>query len=71
MGMPGPTELLIVLFLVVVGIVVLLVLMGGRRGSGRNSAGDDQDARQILDERYARGELGDDEYRQMRQNMES
>ena len=71
MGAPGPTELLIFVLLLVVGIVVLLFLRGSVRGSGGNGAGEDSDARQLLDERYARGELGRDEYRQMRQDIES
>lgn len=72
MGAPGPTELLIFVLLLVVGIVVLLFFRGGRRSSGGRSAGHgEQDARQTLDERYARGELGRDEYRQMRQDIES
>ena len=63
--------MLIFVLLLVVGIVVLLFLRGGVRGSGGNGAGEDSDARQLLDERYARGELGRDEYRQMRQDIES
>jgi putative membrane protein len=71
MGMPGPVEFFVLfVLLLVIGIVVLLVLRGGGQGSGGNGAGEDRDARQILDERYARGELGRDEYQQMRQDIE-
>lgn len=73
MGMPGPVELLILfVLLLVVGIVVLVFLISGRKGSNSNGAGSEgQDARQLLDERYARGELGRDEYQQMREDIET
>jgi putative membrane protein len=72
MGMPGPVELFVLfVLLLVIGIVVLLVLRGGGQGSGGNSAGEDLDARQILDERYARGELNRDEHEQMRGDIET
>lgn len=38
--------------------IVMLVRLGGRSGSSGR-----REAREILDERYARGEIDDDEYR--------
>jgi putative membrane protein len=69
MGTPGPTELLIVFLLALIGIVILLVLLRSSRSNDTREA-EDRNARQILDERYARGELEHDEYQQMRRDME-
>lgn len=71
MGVPGPTELLIVFLLVFIGIVILSVLLRSSRRNDTRGAGDDRDARQILDERYARGEIGRDEYDQIHRDIES
>lgn len=73
MGMPGPTELLIsFVFLLAAGIVVLLVMMGSLRGSGGKGAEHTPgQARQLLDERYARGEIGREEYQQIRRDIET
>jgi putative membrane protein len=46
-----------VLFWGLLALVVVLVVRLGRTGSERGGA------RRILDERYARGEIDDDEYR--------
>ncbi|CAN5767137.1 hypothetical protein BH23ACT11_BH23ACT11_14120 [soil metagenome] len=70
MGMPGPTEFFIVFLLALIGIVILLVLLRSSRSTDTRQAGKDKDARQILDERYARGELDRDTYDQMRQDVE-
>lgn len=69
MGMPGPTELLILLFLLAAGAVVLLLVMSMRRGGG-TSGSEGRDPKEILDERYAQGELRRDEYQQMRRDIE-
>lgn len=73
MGMPGPTELFILfVLLLAAGIVVLLVMLRNGQGpGGKDTEHAHQEARQLLDERYARGELGRDEYQQMRRDMES
>lgn len=47
-------------------VVVWLVLRGGSQ-----SAGEVRDARQILDERHAGGELDRDEYERMRRDIEA
>ncbi len=77
MGAPGATELLIFLILMTAAGMVVLLVAAGRRRNSRNAvtkqgSGDvNGGARQVLDERYARGELGREEYRQMRRDMES
>jgi len=38
-------------------------------GSGRRNGPSDGQARQILDQRYARGEIGDDEYNRIRREL--
>ena len=76
MGAPGATELLIFLILMTAAGMVVLLVAAGRKRNSRNAvtkqgSGDvNGDARQVLDERYARGELGREEYRQMRRDME-
>lgn len=54
--------------LIVVGVVLVIVLLvrllgSGRRPAGRTGAGRSA-ARQLLDERYARGELTSEEYQE-------
>lgn len=56
-------------------VIVLLVAMLARGSGGRTrtppSGGTGQTrAREILDERYARGELTDEEYRERRRHLE-
>ncbi len=70
MGVPGPTEFLILLFLLVTGGAVLLFLTGRRRSSDSPTGPESRDAQQVLDERYAKGDIGREEYRQMRQDIE-
>lgn len=70
MGTPGPTELMILLFLLVIaGVVLVFVIRGKSRSSGEETK-QTGDARQILDERYARGEISGEEYRQIRHDIE-
>jgi putative membrane protein len=52
--------LLVVVGLLIIGYVVLRLAKGGRPSSPTRPAG--PAPRQILDERYARGEIGEDEY---------
>lgn len=61
--------------LVVVGLVILgylgVLLAQGRLGSGRPEPTDNRSpARRILDERYARGEIDDDEYRRRKAELQ-
>lgn len=61
--------------LIVVGIVAMAfglmraTTSGNRGGSGRSSGGRSS-ARQILDERYARGEIDEQEYRKRRRAID-
>lgn len=47
--------------------VVLLRLFSRRGGDGQDSS---PSAREILDRRYARGEIGREEYRQMKNDLD-
>jgi putative membrane protein len=55
---------------IVIGLVVWVVArLAPRNGTqGRHGAGE---ARRILDERFARGEIDDEEYRRRRRELES
>lgn len=59
------------LLLVLIGVVLLgYVAFRLVRGSGRSTAvGGPSSPRQILDERYARGEIDDEEYRHRRAEL--
>lgn len=54
-------------------VVLLLVLIRGGSWSmcgGRDRRGRDDSAREILDRRYARGEITEEEYQRMKKNLE-
>lgn len=66
------------LLLLLVGGVLVAVLLGGvglvsrKEGNDRWSFGQRQPtARQVLDERFARGEIGPEEYEKIRAQIES
>jgi len=64
--------LLMMLFglLVVVGIVALIIWAVLRlTGAGRPGSPGGHQARQILDQRYARGEIDQDEYQRIRREL--
>ena len=69
-GSPGMGWMWIFWILLIVGLVLLIILLvrlvGGvsGRGSGGTRASDVSKAREILAERYARGELTSEEYRE-------
>ncbi|MET1156569.1 SHOCT domain-containing protein [Arthrobacter sp.] len=70
-GRPGMGWMWIFWILIVVGLVLLIILLarlvGGvvsGRGAGGTRATGGSRAREILAERYARGELTGDEYRE-------
>lgn len=74
----GGFGFLMVLLLYVAPILLIVVairwaISGGIRDATKNTEGssDGRSARRILDERYARGELSRDEYRQVRQDIEA
>lgn len=64
-GLGGP-ELLILFILMLVGGIAVAFLAVRRTSKGKG-----RDARDILDERYARGGLGEEDYQQMRRDIES
>lgn len=70
--MPGiePTELTIVLLLLFLIVAAFVVVLRNLGGGNRSPGQGERDARQILDERYARGEIGREEYQQMRRDIE-
>lgn len=72
MGMMGFGLLMMFVgLLVLVGLVALavwaVIYFTGSGGSSRGTS--DLQARQILDQRYARGEIGDDDYQRMRRQL--
>lgn len=62
----GPLYMLIVLALLVAFIVALVRWLGGDRASFDRQ---NRTARDVLDERYARGEIDREEYMKRRQDM--
>ncbi len=59
-------SVMMVLFwsLVIAGVVVLVRYLGGGRPTGGSGAGGDRaDAENVLAERFARGEIDEDEYK--------
>ena len=62
----GPLFMIAVLAMVVVGIVVLARWIGG---SGSDGGGRVRTPREILDERYARGEIDREEYQRRRDDI--
>jgi putative membrane protein len=61
----GPLAMIAVLALVVAGIVAVLRRIGG----GSEGGGRARTARDILDERYARGEIDREEYQRRRDDI--
>jgi putative membrane protein len=61
---------MILFWIVIIGAVVLLVraLTGGQWGGGQAVGG--RSARQLLDERFARGEIERDEYEEKRRLLQ-
>ena len=51
----------------VIAVVVWAVIYF--TGPGRSRGGPDDQARQILDQRYATGEIGEEEYRRIRREL--
>jgi putative membrane protein len=71
MTMMGPGLLMMFIGLVVVIAIVAIAVWGvihfSRSGrSGNSSAGD---SRQVLDQRYARGEIDEEEYQRIRREL--
>jgi putative membrane protein len=53
-------------WIVIVGAIILALRSGGSRSDG----GPSRSAREVLDERYARGEIDREEYRRRREDLE-
>lgn len=71
----GMAGLGLLMMLAVIGLVVWLIVFLAR-STGPSSGSTTSDtraaaARELLDERYARGEIGREEYLQMREDLES
>ena len=66
-GMFGALHMLLWWILIILGIVVLVKwLFGGTAGSAR---GKESQALEILKERYARGDIGKEEFEQKRRDL--
>lgn len=63
----GGTELIIMIFALAVPLFLIFFVMNKRAASG--GSGSDT-ARETLDERYAQGEIGREEYERMRRDIE-
>jgi putative membrane protein len=62
----GPLSMIALLALTIAGIVMLVRWIGGGGGDGGGRA---RTARDILDERYAHGEIDRDEYQRRRDDI--
>jgi putative membrane protein len=62
----GPLFMIAVLAVLLAGIVALVRWIGG---GGRDGGGRVRTAREILDDRYARGEIDREEYQQRRDDI--
>ena len=66
-GMMGFGLLMMLIGLIVVVAIIALVVWAVVGFTSRSGSGDT--ARRTLDERYARGEIGDDEYQRMKRQL--
>ena len=68
----GIYELIIILLisglLVFLAVVLVIALFGSRRPKQQHLS---QNAREVLDQRYARGEINREQYEQMRRDLEN
>jgi uncharacterized membrane protein len=63
-------ELIVALILLIfIGMAIVVVLRA--LGDGAQRSGQDREARQVLDGRYARGEIRREEYDQIHRDIES
>jgi len=51
------------------GLIIGLIVLGVRRFSGRSGASSQLSALDILKERYARGEINDEEYQRLKAKL--
>ncbi len=59
---------LIIIFIIIIGLVVLVV-WAARRTSSPGGAARPQTARDVLELRYARGEITREQYQQMKEDL--
>lgn len=64
----GPLWMIVWLVLIIVAVVALVRWVSDSSGGGRQST---RTARDVLDERYARGEIDRDEYMKRKQDISS
>lgn len=74
MGTPviGLAEILVILLITVALLVALYIIVARaskKSPSGNSQASSDEQALHILKERYARGEIDQEEYRQMKKDL--
>ena len=71
MGMMGFGLLMMFVGLLVIAALIAIVVWAVIyfTGTGRSRGGPDDQARQILDQRYAKGEIGEEEYRRIRREL--
>lgn len=62
-------SLLVVAALLALGYLALRTATGGRPGAGPPAGEASDAARRLLDERYARGEIDEEEYRRRRDGL--
>jgi putative membrane protein len=66
----GPILMIVLLVAAVAGAVVLVRWLGGANGSPRDHAASaDRSALRILEERFARGEIDEEEFRRRREAL--
>jgi putative membrane protein len=66
----GPLFMVLIFVLFVVGVVALLRWIGGRDSTSTATPAAPSSARDILDQRFARGEIDADDYRARRHALE-
>lgn len=67
----GPLFMLLIFVLVVAGIVAIVRWIGASNAPQRSNANTSQAARDILDQRFAKGEVDADEYNARRRALEN
>ena len=65
----GPAEMVIFLIILVVVIFLATRLLQGPGGTGTGGSGDSPTALEVLDQRYARGEINREEYLAIRDDI--
>ena len=65
----GPGEMVIFLIVLVVVIFLVTRLLQGPGGTGSGGPGDPSTALEVLDQRYARGEINREEYLAIRDDI--